>query len=130
MKFNKTVAIALANKVRKQLLDIRKQSIENYVVDPAFKDNLEKKISEYVETSKKCNLLMKQLKTITKSMYTPYGDDRDDIYNALLKSYINESVPKVPDLDDLIDDFIVESIDARDAEELMNKIISKYHNNE
>ena len=52
--------------------------------------------------------------------------DQDKTVEKLKSDIAESNIPKVPSIEDLTDDFLVESIDAANAEELISKVVSKY----
>lgn len=75
------------------------------------------------------NSTLKQLQQITKTNYGRWdfaSMEQDKIVEKLKSDIAESNISKVPSIEDLTDDFLVESIDAANAEELISKVVSKY----
>lgn len=126
MKFNKTVAQALANKVRKNLVENRSTFITNYKPSDKVQREIEQLVGIYMEAKATMAETLKKLDAYHDSYYIHNKDNAEDIVKGIIKGFAEKSAPKVPRTEDLIDDFLIEAIDAENAEELIAKVTAKY----
>ena len=129
MKFTKQIAQALANRAKKELTNIRKERIESFKVPEEVIVQMSQIAAKYFAAIGTANITLRQLQNITKSNYGRWelaSMGYDEIVEKLKSDIAENSIPKVPSVIDLADDFLVESIDAVNAEELITKVVSKY----
>lgn len=126
MKFNKTVAQALANKVRKNLVANRSEFIANYKLSDKVQKEIEQLVGIYMEAKTTMLEARKKLDAYDDSYYIYNKDTAEDIVKGVIKGVAERNAPKVPSHDDLIDDFLIEAIDAENAEDLIAKVTAKY----
>lgn len=129
MKFTKQIAQALVNRAKKELTNIRKERIESFKVPEEVIVQMSQIAAKYFAAIGTANTTLRQLQNITKSNYGRWelaSMGYDKIVEKLKSDIAENSIPKVPSVIDLADDFLVESIDAVNAEELITKVVSKY----
>lgn len=127
MKFTKTVAEALANKTIRELRTIRSEQIKEF--KPTKEQ--EKKIKELIQTCIEAQSALIQAKeTLNEFIKSDISicrlDSKEDLFNKCLGALAYNSTIKIPSYSELTDEFLVESIDAINAEELISKVMSKY----
>lgn len=127
MKFTKTVAEALANKTIRELRTIRSKQIKEF--KPT--EEQERKLKELIQTLSEIRFaLIQAKKTLNKfvgsevSTYLP--DSEEEAFDNCIKTLASNNAIKIPSYSELTDEFLVESIDAINAEELISKVMSKY----
>lgn len=126
MKFNKTVAQALANKVRKNLVENRSTFITNYKPSDKVQKEVEQLVGIYMEAKTAMIEARNKLDAYDDSYYIYNKDTVEDIVRGIIKGVAEKNAPKIPRTEDLIDDFLIEAIDAENAEELIAKVTAKY----
>lgn len=129
MKFTKQIAQALANKAKKELVSIRKERVKTFKVPEEITTQILQLSTAYFTAVRTMNSTLKQLQQIAKTNYGRWefaSMDHDKIVEKLKSDIVESNIPKVPSIEDLTDDFLVESIDAANVEELISKVVSKY----
>lgn len=129
MKFTKQIAQALANKAKRELVNIRKERVKTFKVPEEITAQILQLSTAYFTAVGTMNSALKQLQQIAKTNYGRWefaSMDQDKIVEKLKSDIAESNIPKVPSIEDLTDDFLVESIDAANAEELISKVVSKY----
>lgn len=127
MKFTKTVAEALANKTVRNLRQIREQQIKEF--KPSKEQ--EKELKELVRTLMGTRFALIQaersLKEFVGTSVSYYSNDSEEkIFANHIDALAASNAIKVPSYTELIDDFLIESIDAVSAEDLIEKVTAKY----
>lgn len=129
MKFTKQIAQALANKAKRELVSIRRERVKTFKVPEEITTQILQLSTAYFTAVGTMNSALKQLQQIAKTNYDRWefaSMDQDKIVEKLKSDIAESNIPKVPSIEDLTDDFLVESIDAANAEELISKVVSKY----
>ena len=129
MKFTKQIAQALANKAKRELVSIRKERVKTFKVPEEITAQILQLSTAYFTAVGTMTSALKQLQQIAKTNYGRWefaSMEQDKIVEKLKSDIAESNIPKVPSIEDLTDDFLVESIDAANAEELISKVVSKY----
>ena len=129
MKFTKQIAQALANKAKRELVSIRKERVKTFKVPEEITTQILQLSTAYFTAVGTMNSALKHLQQIAKTNYGRWefaSMDQDKIVEKLKSDIAESNIPKVPSIEDLTDDFLIESIDAANAEELISKVVSKY----
>ena len=129
MKFTKQIAQALANKAKRELVSIRKERVKTFKVPEEITTQILQLSTAYFTAVGTMYSALKQHQQIANTNYGRWefaSMDQDKIVEKLKSDIAESNIPKVPSIEDLTDDFLVESIDAENAEELISKVVSKY----
>ena len=129
MKFTKQIAQALANKAKRELVSIRKERVKTFKVPEEITAQILQLSTAYFTAVGTMNSALKQLQQIAKTNYGRWefaSIDKEKIVEKLKSDIAESNIPIVPSIEDLTDEFLVESIDAANAEELISKVVSKY----
>lgn len=126
MKFTKTVAQALANKVRRNLASVRAEKINNFNPSQQTKEEIVDSIHKYLAAREAYFEAGKIMRRGLKSFNIYDTDSVEDILRKILHAMAELAAPKIPTYDDLVDDFLIESLDTENSEELIEKVTAKY----
>lgn len=126
MKFTKTVAKALANKTRQNLSAIRNKQIKEFVLPKKEEKSIKELIAHYFAVKEEYNKVLDELNKKGSGIYHQYGDTPEILFEKYVKVAAEKAIPKVPSCDALTDDFLIESLDSENAEELIAKVTAKY----
>ena len=125
MKFTKTVADALANKVLQQLQEDRKKFLDEFTLPEEESIKLKALIAERFAITDRLKELDDELAKIALPSRS-YCDTPELLYNKFVRC-VGEKVAKpLPSRSTLSDDFLIEALDTENAEELIAKIAAKY----
>lgn len=127
MKFTKVIAQAFANKVYKSLKESREESIKNFALKEEEANNVKDLISRLFELSSKLEEVNKALGELYMGFYKQYNETPEQAYKRLVRHIGQQRLPSCPQIDELVDEFLIESVDAVNAEELIAKVIAKYN---
>lgn len=127
MKFTKTVAEALANKTVRNLRQIREQQIKEFKPSEKQLKKLKELISTLMGTQFALIQAEKTLKEFVGSRVSYFSNDTEEkILKNCVDALASTNAIKVPSYSDLTDEFLIEAIDAVNAEELIAKVTEKY----
>lgn len=125
MKFTKTVADALANKVFQQLQEARKKLLDEFTLPEEESIKLKALIAERFAIMDR----LKELDTELEKIAIPsrsYCDTPEKLYNKFVRCVGERSIKPLPARSTLSDDFLIEALDSENAEELIAKVAAKY----
>lgn len=125
MKFTKTVADALANKVLQQLQEARKKFLDEFTLPEEESIKLKALIAERFAITDRLKELDAELEKIAIPSRT-YCDTPERLYNKFVRCIGERSVKPLPARCTLSDDFLIEALDTENAEELIAKVAAKY----
>lgn len=126
MKFTKTVAQALANKTRQNLSAIRNKQIKEFVLPKKEEKSIKELIAHYFAVKEEYNKVLDKLSEKGAGIYHQCGDTPEVLFEKYVRVVAEKTIPKVPSCNTLTDDFLIESLDAENAEELIAKVTAKY----
>ena len=125
MKFTKTVADALANKVFQQLQEARKKLLDEFTLPEEESIKLKALIAERFAITDR----LKELDTELEKIAIPsrsYCDTPELLYNKFVRCVGEKTAKPLPSRSTLSDDFLIEALDSENAEELIAKVAAKY----
>lgn len=125
MKFTKTVADALANKVLQQLQEARKKFLDEFTLPEEESIKLKALIAERFAITDRLKELDAELAKIALPSRS-YCDTPELLYNKFVRCIGEKSVKSLPARSTLSDDFLIEALDTENAEELIAKVAAKY----
>lgn len=125
MKFTKTVADALANKVFQQLQEARKKLLDEFTLPEEESIKLKALIAERFAITDRLKELDEELAKIAIPSRS-YCDTPEKLYNKFVYCVGERSIKPLPARSTLSDDFLIEALDSENAEELIAKVAAKY----
>lgn len=125
MKFTKTVADALANKVHQQLTNDRNKFLNEFTIPEEDRIKLKTLIAERFATAEHLKDLDAKLAKIATPSRSCY-DTPETLYDKYVRSIGEKSLKPLPSHSTLSDDFLIEALDAENADELIAKVAAKY----
>ena len=125
MKFTKTVADALANKVLRQLHEARKKFLDEFTLPEEESIKLKALIAERFATADHLKDIDAKLAKIAMPNRVGY-DTLETLYDKFVRCIGERSLKPLPSHATLSDDFLIEALDTENAEELIAKIAAKY----
>lgn len=127
MKFTKVIARAFANKVYKSLSNAREENVKNFVLTGEEAEKAKDLIFQLYELTSKLDAVNAELSKLHNNFYKRYNESPEDGYKRLVNLMAETRVPRCPEVEDLVDEFLIESVDAVNAEELISKILAKHN---
>lgn len=128
MKFTKTIARALANKVSERLIKSRKQFINDFKLPKDEEKELKGLISELFALDKRIIEVRATLQNkvnVSKSYY----DTEETYYDKCRAELAGKKLNFLPNIDTLTDDFLIESLDSASPEDLIARVSARYEMN-
>ena len=125
MKFTKTVADALANKVLRQLHEARKKFLDECTLPEEESIKLKALIAERFATADHLKDIDAKLAKIAMPNSVFY-DTPETLYNKYVRCIGEKSLKPLPTYSTLSDDFLIEALDIENTEELIAKVAAKY----
>lgn len=125
MKFTKTVADALANKVLQQLQEARKKFLDEFTLPEEESVKLKALIAERFAITGRLKELDEELSKIALPSRA-YCDTPELLYNRYVRCVGEKAAKPLPSRSTLSDDFLIEALDSENAEELIAKVAAKY----
>ena len=125
MKFTKTVADALANRVLQQLREARKKFLDEFSLPEEESIKLKALITEKFAVESHLKDIDAKLAKIAMPNSVFY-DTPETLYNKFVRCIGEKSLKPLPSHATLSDDFLIEALDTENAEELIAKIAAKY----
>ena len=125
MKFTKAIAQALANKVFQQLLNSRKEFLDQFTVSPEKEAEIKALIAEHfaiMDRKQEIDTLLYKIARVEKR----YDDTQESWYKRLIRKIGEGHLSPLPSTDTLVDDFLIESLEVENSNELINKVLAKY----
>lgn len=130
MNFTKTIAQALANKAFTNLNEERQTRIKNFVPDENIVGTVRLLANKLIEAREAEAKAAQALGNLITSSYTIYVPSKFATVDSIVNEYISQQASKetfkVPSRETLVDDFLIASLDANNADELINMVTSKY----
>ena len=125
MKFTKTVADALANKVLRQLHESNKKFLDEFALPEEESLKLKALIAERFATADHLKDIDAKLAKIAMPTRICY-DTPETLYDKFVRCIGEKSLKPLPSHATLSDDFLIEALDTENAEELIAKVAAKY----
>lgn len=126
MNFTKTIAQALANKAFTNLKKEHQNRVANYVPDEVEVQAVKLIADKLIEARKVEAEARKALEVLMPGFYVSQFVTTESIIKDFTTRQANKAVFKLPSKDTLVDDFLIASLDANNADELINMVTSKY----
>ena len=126
MKFTKTIAEALANKVYQNLSEERRKAIEAFTLPEEKSIELKAMLAERLRLTERMKELDNSLSKIAMVTNRAYNDTLETLYVKYVHKIGEQRLKPLPSRETLTDDFLIESLDAANADELIAKVIAKY----
>lgn len=123
-KFTKQIAIALANKLHRELCATRRVEVAQFMCNAEIKKDFKKKIAKYKDLSEKMKAISVELNQITGHCIYLVDSDEANL-ERLLKGYAEKQVKPIPAVEALTNEFLIASIDAETSEEAMALVKSR-----
>lgn len=126
MNFTKTIAQALANKAFTNLKKEHQNRVANYVPDEVEVQAVKLIADKLIEARKAEAEARKALNVLMPECFITTCATSESIVKDFTIRQANKAVFKLPSKDTLVDDFLIASLDANNADELINMVTSKY----